>query len=196
MKKIIISTLSVLLAVLAGVRIWYVNATAPGFPVETYGTNQWVELDGCFFENITESTDGYAVRVLQAEFLSFDDYLDKYQLSASLYKENPNPPASIIDVELEYRNDDSDGYFSLLDFTLKAPGDSTAHRVENTLVRLAVPALKDSQFLDFSIRPGTTHTVSFPFYLPAGYEESGRRPLYLTVSNAPIEKRIEVDFFN
>lgn len=63
MKRIIIFTLSLLIAVGLSTRIWYVNTHVdPQFTppkTEIYQMGKWVELDGDFQFSADESTKGY-----------------------------------------------------------------------------------------------------------------------------------------
>ena len=73
-RKIRVSkTLSVILLsvalVLCAWRIWYVNATAYSFETQEYGIGEWIPLNGDFFYSKEENTNGYSVRVREADEL-------------------------------------------------------------------------------------------------------------------------------
>ncbi|MFR8208551.1 hypothetical protein [Hominenteromicrobium sp.] len=83
-------------------------------PEERYAQNQWVELNGAFQEMDDENTEGYSVRMLGAEQLTYNEFLEKYGASE-------NPPEgkdaieTVLDVEYEFRNvGNSDGYLPLI----------------------------------------------------------------------------------
>ncbi len=72
-----------LILILAAVRIAYVNITAVKPQTEYYKVNEWVELNGSFFRDSSESTDGYSVKVTDFELISKEDYMAKYKLENS-----------------------------------------------------------------------------------------------------------------
>ncbi len=72
-----------LILILAAVRIAYVNITAVKPQTEYYKVNEWVELNGSFFRDSSESTDGYSVKVTDFELISKEDYVSKYKLGNS-----------------------------------------------------------------------------------------------------------------
>ncbi len=72
-----------LILILAAVRIAYVNITAVKPQTEYYKVNEWVELNGSFFRDSSESTDGYSVKVTDLELISKEDYMAKYKLENS-----------------------------------------------------------------------------------------------------------------
>lgn len=201
MKKRLISSAAILLLCVGfGVRIWYVNATAFSFPVEKYKMGEWVSLDGCFFESAAETAKGYSVKVIGAQKLLYADYMKKYHLSEDEDLGYGSPPKYVLDVEFAFRADkNSENGIQLFQYRINAIDDSVSYNVQSTLTALTVPALANSYFMTFAVRPGTEHIVHFPFVLghyPSGIwqEDTGKMPKYLTVSTVPVEKLIEVDF--
>ena len=82
-KKILLSAASILLALLVIGRIIYVNTDVRTIPEERYFQNEWVELNGAFQDIDDENTDGYSVRIIGAEQLSYDDFLEKYDATTT-----------------------------------------------------------------------------------------------------------------
>ena len=81
-RKIRVSkTLSVILLsvalVLCAWRIWYVNATAYSFETQEYGIGEWIPLNGDFFYSKEENTNGYSVRVREAEVVRYEDFMQR-----------------------------------------------------------------------------------------------------------------------
>ena len=76
-KKILLCAVSLVLLLLIVVRIVHVNTNALTIPEECYAQNQWVELNGAFQEMDDENTEGYSVRILGAEQLTYNEFLEK-----------------------------------------------------------------------------------------------------------------------
>ena len=117
-KKILLCAVSLVLLLLIVVRIVHVNTNVLTIPEERYAQNQWVELNGAFQEMDDENTAGYSVRILGAEQLTYNEFLEKYGASE-------NPPEgkddieTVLDVEYEFRNvGNSDGYLLLIQYMI------------------------------------------------------------------------------
>mgnify|MGYP006929253095 CR=1 FL=1 len=120
-KKILLCAVSLVLLLLIVVRIVHVNTNVLTIPEERYAQNQWVELNGAFQEMDDENTEGYSVRILGAEQLTYNEFLEKYGASE-------NPPEgkddieTVLDVEYEFRNvGNSDGYLLLIQYMIAGP---------------------------------------------------------------------------
>ena len=120
-KKILLCAVSLVLLLLIVVRIVHVNTNVLTIPEERYAQNQWVELNGAFQEMDDEKTEGYSVRILGAEQLTYNEFLEKYCASE-------NPPEgkddieTVLDVEYEFRNvGNSDGYLLLIQYMIAGP---------------------------------------------------------------------------
>ena len=83
-KKILLCAVSLVLLLLIVMRIVHVNTNVLTIREERYAQNQWVELNGAFQEMDDENTAGYSVRILGAEQLTYNEFLEKYGAS-----ENP-----------------------------------------------------------------------------------------------------------
>ena len=77
-KKILLCAVSLVLLLLIVVRIVHVNTNVLTIPEERYVQNQWVELNGAFQEMDDENTEGYSVRILGVEQLTYNEFLEKY----------------------------------------------------------------------------------------------------------------------
>lgn len=91
------------------VRIWWVNARAYPDPYleEHHAMGEWVELDGSFVDSESENTDGYSLRVVNAERISYQEYLTSYGSSADaeMPDEHELDVKSILCLTLELRNE-------------------------------------------------------------------------------------------
>ena len=92
-RKIRVSkTLSVILLsvalVLCAWRIWYVNATAYSFETQEYGIGEWIPLNGDFFYSKEENTNGYSVRVREAEVVRYEDFMQRFGKPVDYLAEN------------------------------------------------------------------------------------------------------------
>lgn len=75
-NKIFLISIVVLVVLCIAFRIAWVNSKeADTYPEERYSTGEWVELDGAFFNHVSESTRGYAVKVDGASIVSPREYL-------------------------------------------------------------------------------------------------------------------------
>lgn len=120
-KKILLCAVSLVLLLLIVMRIVHVNTNVLTIREERYAQNQWVELNGAFQEMDDENTEGYSVRILGAEQLTYNEFLEKYGASE-------NPPEgkddieTVLDVEYEFRNvGNSDGYLLLIQYMIAGP---------------------------------------------------------------------------
>lgn len=203
MKKIVAATLSVLIALGIGVRIWYVNTHVdPMFtPPETevYQMGEWVELAGDFQYSAYENTEGYSVKMEDIEFMSPEEYSDKYDIDLSLFRLGPNGemPESVADVTLNFRNTDNlDGYIQFVYYRLYSDSDLRSFTPLASVNAVLHPEMDEQ--LGFMIYPGTESGPNH-FCLVSGVEMSGtvygnykHFPKYLQISMTPTRKVIEI----
>ncbi len=78
MKKIILITLIAGLAIAWGIRFYTVNQNIDTPIVQTFPKNVEVPVGKDFFVNSDEDMDGYTVTVLDAELMSVDEFLQRY----------------------------------------------------------------------------------------------------------------------
>ena len=129
MKRIIIFTLSLLVAVGLSTRIWYINTHVdPQFTppkTEIYQMGEWVELDGDFQFSADESTKGYAVKLENIEFMSPKDYAARYGLELSaFYSLDDTLPEFVADLTLNFRNTGNDeGYIQFVYYRIYSEKD-------------------------------------------------------------------------
>lgn len=203
MKRLLAGTLSFILALGVGIRIWYVNTHVdPQFtPPETevYQMGEWVELDGDFQFSTYEYTDGYAVKLESVEFMTPEEYAEKYNLGLEMFQMGPNGemPESVADLTLNFRNDDSEeGYIQFVYYRLYSDRDLRSFTPLADVNATLHPEM--SERLGFMVYPGTESGPNH-FCLVSGVEMSGpitgnykNFPKYLQVSMTPTRKVIEI----
>lgn len=64
--------------VMAGVRIYYVNASATKPIYEYYAIGEWVDYNGAGQIGTNENTKGYYAKVVDATFMTYKEYMQKY----------------------------------------------------------------------------------------------------------------------
>ena len=82
-RKLIIGIAVIILCVVMGIRIWWVNYTAPYIPSVHHQMNEWVDLDGAFMAQAKENTQGYSIRIRDAELLSYNEFIEKYGIDTT-----------------------------------------------------------------------------------------------------------------
>ena len=105
-RKIRVSkTLSVILLsvalVLCAWRIWYVNATAYSFETQEYGIGEWIPLNGDFFYSKEENTNGYSVRVREAEVVRYEDFMQQFGKPVDYLAENTQHDVVLLTVDFK-----------------------------------------------------------------------------------------------
>ena len=113
-RKIRVSkTLSVILLsvalVLCAWRIWYVNATAYSFETQEYGIGEWIPLNGDFFYSKEENTNGYSVRVREAEVVRYEDFIQRFGKPVDYLAENTQHDVVLLTVDFKNENNTDGG---------------------------------------------------------------------------------------
>ena len=206
MKRIIIFTLSLLVAVGLSTRIWYVNTHVdPQFTppkTEIYQMGEWVELDGDFQFSADESTKGYAVKLENIEFMSPKDYAARYGLELSaFYSLDDTLPEFVADLTLNFRNTGNDeGYIQFVYYRIYSKKDLRSFYPLADVNALLHPEMSDK--LGFKIYPGTESGPNH-FCLISAVEATGavtgnskNFPKYLQISMTPTRKVIEIPELN
>ena len=164
-KKILLCAVSLVLLLLIVVRIVHVNTNVLTIPEERYAQNQWVELNGAFQEMDDENTEGYSVRILGAEQLTYNEFLEKYGASE-------NPPEgkddieTVLDVEYEFRNvGNSDGYLLLIQYMIAGPYYSLIF--DSTLWSVCTPTGEGQ--LATALQEDTTYSFHVPYIFAGGF---------------------------
>lgn len=182
-----------------GIRIAYVNHNALSIEKEHYQTGEWVELDGNFLHSKSEDTQGYSIRVLSAEKLSYNDYIDRYGIDQEK-KSISYDAKSLIALEIEFKNEGNENG-SILIFECKlVPARKNEYFIrDNELWAESEPKMKDN--LRLQLVKDSSYLTVIPYKINLIDEENlsqYRNPIEdssfeLVVSNAPIKKVIDID---
>lgn len=192
-RKYLICVVVLILAALYSYRVYMVNARAERIPCQVYEMGETVPLGNniCF----TYPMDGYSVKVLAADVLTNDEFLEKYD------GKKENFPAydmmqQIYDIELEISNEDNTdtgidlyGWYIQKDAAL-ASFDAVYYREAN----------KDKGYVDtaIAVRPHTSVTLHAVFPLPKlnfkkrDYRDPERMDMDLVVTLYPEKKVIRL----
>ena len=190
---------------LIAVRIWYVNKDIGQIPVHTAQMGEEVPVGDNVFNDDNEDMSDYSFKVTGVEFLTYEEYQEKYEYVEE--EENPlfHPydttiPEMILDVDVTISNINPEskqeggimiGNYRLYgqDFILQAP---------SSLIWMSNPVLKD--MWRFSLRGGT----SMDFHLPFGFrpnadttpitvEDIRKQDLYLVLSLYPEKWQVLIE---
>ncbi|WP_062105419.1 DUF5028 domain-containing protein [Bacillus niameyensis] len=206
MKKILIGIVSIVLLVIVGVRIWYVNKDVDIAPVYTYKMGEEVAIEEDFFLDDYEDMNGYTVTVNNAEIMSYEEFLAKYQYEESedspLFEDGDMLfPEMVYELHLTVKNTNptediyDDSGIAFLNYHLT--GTDFLLQISRQLYEVAQPNLEVNMMMSFRLRPETEMDFYLPFYfqpsaksMPIQVEDIMNDDLYLVVSKYPNAKRI------
>ena len=203
-RKIRVSkTLSVILLsvalVLCAWRIWYVNATAYSFETQEYGIGEWIPLNGDFFYSKEENTNGYSVRVREAEVVRYEDFMQRFGKPVDYLAENTQHDVILLTVDFKNENNTDGGVF-IRDFNLLNEAQSAYFNKSEIYMKIANPDL-NSKADGISVMPGTEASLYMVYptssradgvtYLE---EQAGKEQIvmYLNVSLYPVKKCVRM----
>lgn len=110
--------LLVVVLVLWFVSFYNVNSNSFQQTTEYYKMNEWVDLDGNFFFDAVENTDGYSIRVNSAKLEEYDKLIQKYNGKIDAETGMPEPKyVCLLNVTVKNVANES-GYFNALGFAL------------------------------------------------------------------------------
>lgn len=198
-KKILALCLAVVLCVGVGLRIWAVNYNRPEVETVIYPMGEVIDIGDDYFHTPDDVYSDYDVKVLSAEVLPVDEYLEKYGLTreevwgdASVYA------TTIYEVELWLRNnskvENNTQGINLVNINLfNDQGDD--YQISHELMCAFYPQL-DPSSLGFAIQPGTEYTVHLPYHaldwMRLSAEEIKKRDTYLCLSMYPTKRMVEI----
>ena len=164
-KRLLIVLVCILAVLLIGARIGWVNSHALSYPTVHHKMGEWVDLDGAFiYERASESTDDYAIRVTNAELLSYNEYINRYGEDASklMPGDERRDIKSVLCLTVDLRNYGKDGQFfigeakALPDKTIKALAlDRELWKESNRNI--------DKTMMFLSVYPNTEFTLHIPY---------------------------------
>lgn len=187
-KKIVIGVLLVLLTFAYVVRYKAINQEIQEAPIEEYHMGEEVEMQKNILINYT--MEGYSIKVNQAEVLSYESFLNKYQAK----DEYSYPPDKVYDVEVTLKNNNADKETGINLTEFYVQGLAVCAGVETNLCDIANPDLDGAYAI--ALRENSEMTIHLPFGL---YEESFRRniwedledfDMYLVATLYPVKKVI------
>lgn len=193
-------------------RIGIVNTNVEEIPTEYYSLGEWVDLTGCFFNELSsEDMAGYSLRVVNAEAMNASEYLDRYIVDSEVLEdvevENTSigPDADVVVLEYEVRNDSNEnGGIALYNQRLIPARKNVAYSYDEKLWLSTEPQLKSGFSGGFGLVKGTSFVTHIPFCYVSnpGYLEKYDRQLRMPVGadrdfelilcNAPTRKIVRV----
>lgn len=205
MKKLIGTSMCLVLVILVVARIWYVNRDIDEQITETYSIGDEVTIGNNIFYEDYEDMSDYTVTVKGAEILTYEEFLDKYNYkekeSESLFEEGDMTfPEMVYDVDIVIRNVNKEenelGGINLFNYMLVT--SDTLLQMSAPLYEISNPTLEDGT-MQFKLRPDTEMEFHLPFYfqpstnyLPISVEKIRNADLRLVVSLYPVQQEIQI----
>lgn len=196
-SKKLFCILGLLLFLCATGRIVYLNCTAYHFASSVYPIQEWVPLDGDFFYTSAENTQGYSVRVSDAEILSYAEFMRKFGFSPDYLSDDSQK--DVILVQVDFKNtDNTDGGIFIRDFNIVNDSCSAYYSKSDLYMQLANPNF-DTSAEGITLLPGTESTLNLVYTTVSRADgvtflEEHRRDdslvMYLNISLYPTKKMI------
>lgn len=177
-----------------------VNENLPQIPVEYYGENEWVALEGAFQNSSEEGTEAYSIMVEEASLMTHDEYLKAYGDGTQELGSHGDAEC-VVNVTLRIRNDGNDqGGLNVFQAVL-VPERANEYLICDVMNSDALwPQVQDGAATTVSIQPGTEYVAHIP-YVFNGMEEVYERTVAdsrftLLVSRMPVRKMVEITLSN
>ncbi len=192
MKKIICSIVLLLFAVLFALRFHYINSNQ-SYPIhQNYKMTDDVPLENDFFVSANENMDGYSIKVVSTELLTYDEFMERYHVEAE--KEEAFETADhILLVTADFsnisNNQGENAGINLHHYILQS------RSYINYVDREAFAYVNDFNVLSFCLREKSEKRIVIPFRIYKGHISMER--FYsghpeLVVSLYPYKKGIEL----
>lgn len=191
----ILTSLIILAAV--GFRAYQLNTEAVRIDTEHYAMGEWVSLDDTILSSRSSEFPGYSLKVKSAQVVSYNEYIEMYGLDKS--KISPGlDEKSVVDVELEIRNEGNDkSGIPLMALLLVPERKNTYYIWRDELWLESEPNSKDVLFI--ATRVDSEYATHLPFtrnnFNPdqtAFKKPINDKSFSLVVSHAPVRKVIDV----
>lgn len=190
-----IAFLAVLALLLCAIRIGWVNAKAEPLPVRVFQKNEEVPLEGDYMMSLEESTAGYSVCLQEAEHLSYEEMMRRYDMPADYLAERSQ--FDVLLLRLKITNTDSEGGFLFIrEFRVLNRWGNMDYGIDKTLLSITEPTIGESSII--AIWPDTEYVLTLPYSLDKksidGQNEMDVKadsPYALRVSAYPVQKRIQ-----
>lgn len=195
-----IAVVAFALVAVVSARIAYVNYDVPHIIEEHYSVGEWVELDGAFLSSIQENTEGYSLRVVSAELMSYNDYIRRYGQDPSAVVEGLDSK-SVIALEMEVENEgNEEGAIFLFECKLVPARGNEYFTRDSALWIESERQMEGTVALYLSLVEGTSYTTVIPYTINSIDEEGLSQykatiedsSFGLVVSNHPTRKIIDI----
>lgn len=194
-KRVFYVLLSLTLISLWSFNVFKTNNSVNIPSKKIYSMGEFVDYGNDFFDKSIEKRNGYSIKVLYAEVIEFDEFLKQNNISIQRDK-NTFKPKYIYNVRVIIKNENNtDSGISLLDTTLNSLNDIM--QVDFDVFDALYPQLYGA--VSFSLKPKTEMEFQLPFVVAneefekiCNYEYLTNKTFYLSLSQYPIEKSIEI----
>jgi hypothetical protein len=192
---------SVILLVCIIARIGYVNNTAYKINEQTYPMDYWIPLDGDFFYEDKEHTEGYYFKVSSAEAISYKEFMRRFGKDENYLTDNLHNDVVLLKVDIKNTNkvkgggifirdcwlfnEYMSGYFDRSDEYMKIANAKFNEKLEGVTVQ---PETEASMYFVYDTK-GVEYESS---YLDE-HRNDDYLKMYLNISQYPTRKLIELD---
>lgn len=195
-RKTFLIILSVVIIAVIFIRIGYINADKEEMVVDIQNMQQWIALDGNYMAIDLEKTDGYSVKVNEAELYEYSDYLDKYGIDDSGETDiSYLKPGKVLELEVVVKNPtNEEGYISLGNWMVMNETLDYDIVIRPELLNYSMPELRDKSIDSVKFKLGSEYVMTLPFLLEDFYEINGDECIfYLYVTRWPERKVVKIN---
>lgn len=188
--KIIISIFSIIVIIVYGIRLYYVNTTTYAPIIQRYEMDEEVFIENDFFYNSQEQMNGYSVTVLDTNLFTVNEFREQYNVFDDSIFEFSD---FVLLVRIKFRNVSNnlgeDAGINLSYYVLQET--SYINYIERDAFRI----LNDFDYLSFSLRQNSEKEFVIPFGINTEYidiEKFKDGTSELVISLYPHKKVIEL----
>ena len=197
-KNKILSIICLVVLAILILRIYNVNANAYPLEEKIYRVNEWVPIDGNYFYNTSEGTNGYSLKVDKTELLTYSEYMKRFDMDEDYLSPSSRMDVILIEATLKNDSDEKGGLF--IDcIRLKNRYQSYAFEWNSDYMSIANSWYVPNVF-GASIQPHTEFKIYLPFTLRYGEGADSyldiadlNEKYYLLLSNYPICTQIMIE---
>lgn len=193
MKKILVISLAIVLMVAWGVRFYLVNQNIDIPIVQIFSKGVEVPIEKDFFYNSDEDMDGYTITVLNAELVSVEDFLQRYNASEQAeILGNYTDYIYTVRISVENQNNSFTDEKGIALGLYHLKGTDYVLSLEDTCYQIANP---DMPGTSFSLKQGTSMELILPFNVMSSQTSQKHvlnDPPKLQISLYPHQKLIEL----
>lgn len=208
MKKGIFSILAIAIGIFIIFRIKSVNTSVHYPEIKEYGMQEEVFVGNNIFMESYERMDGYAIVVKEAEIMTYEEFLEKFQYNETVQgtlfqKDEMIYPEMVCNIKIVVKNQDQednpDKGINFQNYVLY--GEDFQLQLSEALYSVANPNMKEGQ-MSFRLQPETEKEFYLPFYFSPSrkteslqIEEVENSKLYLPISLYPEQRQIVLENF-